>query len=252
MSEKDKSNEDIISSSQIGQDLWVIDTLNFKKNGYFLDLGALDGRTHSNSLMLERKYGWNGICIEANPDVFPMLSSNRNCMCVNSLLDNINDAVKEFHCADELSYVENENRNMTLEELKFLLKQNNMPYKSVMMKTRTISKILDIYNAPYVIDYMSIDIEGKELDILKTFPFDDYHVNTITVEHNAPHIGEKYRLAIRKVLEDNDFIFVKGNDDIHNWGHDSIEDFYKNKSILVTDPEEGTTVKVTQYILPES
>lgn len=252
MSQKDKSNEDIISSSQIGQDLWVIDTLNFKKNGYFLDLGALDGRTHSNSLMLERKYGWNGICIEANPDVFPMLSSNRNCMCVNSLLDNINDAVKEFHCADELSYVENENRNMTLEELKFLLKQNNMPYKSVMMKTRTISKILDIYNAPYVIDYMSIDIEGKELDILKTFPFDDYHVNTITVEHNAPHIGEKYRLAIRKVLEDNDFIFVKGNDDIHNWGHDSIEDFYKNKSILVTDPEEGTTVKVTQYILPES
>lgn len=252
MSQKDKSNEDIISSSQIGQDLWVIDTLNFKKNGYFLDLGALDGRTHSNSLMLERKYGWNGICIEANPDVFPMLSSNRNCMCVNSLLDNINDAVKEFHCADELSYVENENRNMTLEELKFLLKQNNMPYKSVMMKTRTISKILDIYNAPYVIDYMSIDIEGKELDILKTFPFDDYHVNTITVEHNAPHIGDKYRLAIRKVLEDNDFIFVKGNDDIHNWGHDSIEDFYKNKSILVTDPEEGTTVKVTQYILPES
>lgn len=252
MSQENKSNEDIISSSQIGQDLWVIDTLNFKKNGYFLDLGALDGRTHSNSLMLERKYGWNGICIEANPDVFPMLSSNRNCMCVNSLLDNINDAVKEFHCADELSYVENENRNMTLEELKFLLKQNNMPYKSVMMKTRTISKILDIYNAPYVIDYMSIDIEGKELDILKTFPFDDYHVNTITVEHNAPHIGEKYRLAIRKVLEDNDFIFVKGNDDIHNWGHDSIEDFYKNKSILVTDPEEGTTVKVTQYILPES
>ena len=46
--------------------------------------------------------------------------------------------LREFHCADELSYVENENRNMTLEELKFLLKQNNMPYKSVMMKTRTV------------------------------------------------------------------------------------------------------------------
>ena len=249
---KDESNPDIISSSQIGQDLWVIDTLNFKKNGYFLDLGALDGKTHSNSLMLEKKYGWNGICIEANPEVFPMLSSNRNCMCVNSLLDNEDDMVKEFHCADELSYVENENRSMTLEQLKLLLKCNNMPYKSVMMKTRTISKVLEIYNSPYVIDYMSIDIEGKELDILKTFPFDDYHVNTITVEHNAPHIGEKYRLEIRKILEDNDFVFVKGNDDIHNWGHGPIEDFYKNKIILVTDPDEGTVVKVTQYILPES
>ena len=252
MENKDNSDNEIISSSQIGQDLWVIDTLDFKKNGYFLDLGALDGRTHSNSLMLEKKYGWNGICIEANPEVFPMLSSNRNCMCVNSLLDSENDVVKEFHCADELSYVENENRNMTLEQLKLLLKANNMPYKSVLMKTRTISKVLDIYNSPYVIDYMSIDIEGKEIDILKTFPFDDYHVNTITVEHNSPHIGEKYRMEIRKVLEENDFIFVKGNDDIHNWGHGPIEDFYKNKSILVTDPDEGTVVKVTQYILPEN
>ena len=59
-------------------------------------------------------------------------------------------------------------------------------------------------------------------------------------------------MEIRKVLEANDFIFVKGNDDIHSWGHGPIEDFYKNKSILVTDPDEGTVVKVTQYILPES
>ena len=53
-------------------------------------------------------------------------------------------------------------------------------------------------------------------------------------------------------MEENDFIFVKGNDDIHNWGHGPIEDFYKNKNILVTDSDEGTTVKVTQYILPEN
>jgi|TARA_B100000963_G_scaffold361963_1_gene401365 FkbM family methyltransferase len=252
MNNTHEKDRDIISSSQIGQDLWVIDTLNFKRNGYFLDLGALDGTTHSNSAMLERKYGWNGICVEANPDVFPMLSSNRECMCVNSLLDSVNNEIKEFHCANELSYVENENRNMTLEQLKLLLLQKNMPYKSILMKTRTISKILEIYNAPFVIDYLSLDIEGKELDILKTFPFDDYHINTITVEHNAPHIGDKYRNEIRKVLEENDFIFVKGNDDIHNWGHGPIEDFYKNKNILVTDSDEGTTVKVTQYILPEN
>lgn len=248
----DSPNSEIVSSSQLGQDIWVIDSLNFKRNGYFLDLGALDGATDSNSLMLEMKYGWNGICIEANPDVFPMLSSNRDCMCVNALLDSDEGEIKTFHCANELSYVENDNRSMPLEELKKLLIKRNIAYKSVKMKTRTISKVLEIYNAPYVIDYMSIDIEGKELDVISTFPFDDYHINTLTVEHNAPHIGESYRMKIRKILEDNDFVFVKGNDDIHGWKHGPIEDFYKNKSILVTDSNEGTTVKVTQYILPES
>jgi FkbM family methyltransferase len=246
-----KENTEIMSSSQIGQDLWVIDTLDFKRNGYFLDLGALDGKTHSNTIMLEQKYGWSGICVEANPYVFPMLSSNRHCMCVNSLLDNTDDDIKEFHCANELSYVENNNRNMTLEQLKKLLALKNIEYRAVHMRTRTISKILDIYNAPYVIDYISIDIEGMEYDILKTFPFDEYHVNTITVEHNAPHIGDEYRLKIRALLEDNDFEFIKGNDDVHHWGHGPIEDFYKNKQIIVTDSKEGTTVKVTQYILPD-
>ena len=99
---------------------------------------------------------------------------------------------------------------------------------------------------------MSIDIEGKELDVIETFPFDDYHINTLTIEHNAPHIGDSYRAKIRKILEENDFIFIKGNDDIHGWEHGPIEDFYKNKTILVTDSNEGTTVKVTQYILPEN
>ena len=245
------ANINLTSSSQVGQDLWVLDKLDFKKKGYFLDLGALDGTTHSNTIMLERKYGWSGICVEANPFVFPMLSSNRNCMCVNSLLDNTNDIVKEFHCANELSYVENENRNMSLQQLQKLLKLNNIDYKSVFMKTRTISKILEIYNAPYVIDYMSIDIEGMEYNILVTFPFDDYHINIITVEHNAPHIGEAYRLKIRSLLEKNGFSFIKGNDDIHNWGHGPIEDFYKNDNIIMTDPTVGTSVKVTQYILTE-
>lgn len=247
----ENSNINLSSSSQLGQDLWVLNVLDFKKKGYFIELGALDGITNSNTLILERKYNWSGICVEANPFVFPMLSSNRNCMCVNSLLDDQNDLIKKFHCANELSYVENKNRNMSLEQLQNLLKLKNIDYKSVLMKTRTISKILEIYNAPYVIDYMSVDIEGMEYDILKSFPFDDYHINTLTVEHNAPHIGEEYRLKIRNLLEQNGFTFVKGNDDIRKWGHGPIEDFYKNNNIILTDPSVGTSVKVTQYILTD-
>ena len=55
------------SYSQIGQDLWVQETLKNKKNGYFLDIGAHDGIYLSNTYLLEKNYNWNGLCIEGNP-----------------------------------------------------------------------------------------------------------------------------------------------------------------------------------------
>jgi len=240
---------DIQSTSQLGQDLWVIDTLNYKTNGFFIDIGALDGVTYSNTFLLENKYNWIGICVEANPFVLPMLSSNRNSMCVNALLDSKPDIIKEFHCGNELSFVENKNRKIDINEFKSYLKKNNVDYHKINMKTCTINKILEIYNAPYVIDYISCDTDGSELDILKAFPFDEYHVNTITIEHNSAHIGNKYQLEIREFLEKNGFEYVKGNDDVYDWGHGPVEDFYKNKLIYLTDTNQGTTVKVTQYLL---
>ena len=89
-----------------------------------------------------------------------------------------------------------------------------------------------------------------EYDILKTFPFDEYHINLITVG-TTHHTLAVNSTKIKELLESNDFEFVKGNDDIHNWGHGPIEDFYKNKNIVVTDQEQGTTVKVVQYILDD-
>lgn len=240
---------EIQSTSQLGQDLWVIDTLDYKNNGFFIDIGALDGVTHSNTFLLENKYDWNGICIEANPFVLHMLTSNRNCMCVNALLYSKENILKEFHCGNELSFMANKNRNIDINTFKEYLHTKNVDYHKIVMKTSTISKILDIYNAPYVIDYISCDTEGSELEILKVFPFDEYHVNTITIEHNSAHIGTTYQNEIREFLEKNNFEFIKSNDDIGNWKHGPVEDFYKNKDIYLTDTKQGTTVKVTQYIL---
>jgi hypothetical protein len=77
-----------------------------------------------------------------------------------------------------------------------------------------------------VIDYLSLDVEGQEYNILRTFPFDKYKFRCITVEHNAPHIGPKQQMLIRDLLENNGYKFVKGNDDVNNWGHGPIDDFY--------------------------
>jgi len=242
---------DIEYTSQLNQDKWVIKNLNYKNNGFFLDIGASDGITHSNSYVLEKYFDWKGICVEPDPYSYKMLNNNRDCICDNSLLDETEANVHTFHSAQGLSFINNPNNPTDLDKLKKYANDKGFFYDQIRMKTDTISSVLEKYNAPFVIDYLSIDIEGMEYSVLKSFPFDDYHVNLITVEHNAPHIGQKYRLKIRKLLENNSFEFIKGNDDIHGWGHGSIDDFYKNKNLLKTDPNHGTTVTVVQYILDE-
>lgn len=239
-------DENISSFSQLGQDLWVIDTLDYKNKGFFIDIGAADGIIHSNTNLLEKKYQWNGICIEANPFLIPMLTSNRSCMCVHALLHSSENEIKDFYCANEISFIDNKNRPLTIEQTKNYVQNNGYQFHAIKMKTSKINKILETYNCPYVVDYISCDTEGTELDILKEFPFDEYHVNVITVEHNAPHIGNKYQKELRSFLEDNEFRYIKGNEDIHNWGHGPIEDFYINKNIYKTD---GTIFKATQYLL---
>jgi hypothetical protein len=60
--------------------------------------------------------------------------------------------------------------------------------------------------------YLSLDVEGSEYDILKTFDFDNYKFRCITVEHNEPHVGPEIQMKIRGVLESNGYKYVSGND----------------------------------------
>jgi hypothetical protein len=54
----------------------------------------------------------------------------------------------------------------------------------------------------------------------------------MTVEHNEPHQGPRQQMLIREILENNGYKYVKGNDDIHNWGHGPIDDFYIHSDFI--------------------
>ena len=93
------------TTSQIGQDRWVFgEVFDGMRGGYFLDLGAHDGLTHSNTYKLERNYAWRGICVEANPFTFAQLKGNRKCQCVHVALSD-HDEVVCFRCAGEFGGV---------------------------------------------------------------------------------------------------------------------------------------------------
>lgn len=202
-------------NSQIGQDAWVHSVLGNKQNGYFIELGACDGLLYSNTLFFENVLNWNGICIEPNDIYFEELKKNRKCNVSNDLASANEGDIVNFAICESASGVIDENIGP------FTKKDN-----CIIKTTTTLGKILDRFNSPKIIDYLSLDVEGHEYNILSTFPFDKYTFRCITVEHNEPHVGPKQRMMIRDILEKNGYKFVKGNDDVHNWGHGPIDDFY--------------------------
>ena len=79
--------------SDEGQDKWVLERLDNKRNGYFVDIGAYDGINGSNTYAMECYFNWRGICVEPHKDAFLLLEKNRRCICENICIFNINSVV---------------------------------------------------------------------------------------------------------------------------------------------------------------
>lgn len=154
--------------SQFSQDFWVLGITNGKRGGYFVEAGASDGIRHSNSYVLEKCFGWNGICVEST-NAFKELVNNRTCICDPRCLGDHNGELMFYECVDlTLSSVTANRDKMTATKKECI----------------TLESLLSIYGSPEKIDYLSLDVEGYEYDILKTFCFNKYQFSAVTVEHN--------------------------------------------------------------------
>lgn len=186
-------------ASQYGQDLFVLEVLEGLVGGYFLDSGAADGVSSSNTLLLESSFGWNGICIEPNRAFFPQLKKNRRCHCVQCCLYDRDGQVEFLEDARMLGGILDEYDPVLLRYAKqvFHLPENpdGKPV-TVHKAARTVRSVLRECKAPPVLDYWSLDTEGSELAILKSFPFDEYAFRVLTVEHNRLPCRESIRVFL--------------------------------------------------------
>lgn len=198
------------SYSQVGQDIWAIEMHKFKKNGYFLDIGAFDGVNFSNSYLLESEYDWNGICIEALPVNFELLKNSRKCISLNCALT---DKIGKCHInsSGSTSRLGNQNHN------------------TVEVTTTTFEEIFSLYNVPTIIDYLSLDIEGQEYLALTKFPFSTHKCLVITVEHNLYCEGPTRKNQLKEILTANDYILVKEDVADQNL---PFEDWYAHKTFF--------------------
>jgi FkbM family methyltransferase len=169
------------SKAQILQDLWVCFELGDLRGGYFVEFGATDGRTNSNTYLLETEYGWKGILAEPNPVWHARLRQNRACIidtrCVASSTGKSVKFLATDHVDSELSGIAEFANGDHFAEVRA---------KGCLIEVETVT-LLDLLranDAPAVIDYLSIDTEGSEYDILSAFDF-SVRSRLISVEHNS-------------------------------------------------------------------
>jgi len=180
-----------LSLAQAGQDYWVYgEVFNERRGGYFVDVGAYDGVNLSNTYLLEQRYGWNGICIEANDLIFDSLRNNRNALCVNSCIDSTDQIVSFVQSSVMGGIVAPDCDNKSAAGL---------PVAQI--KAETLATVLNRQAAPKLIEYLSIDIEGAEDRALLDFPFGEYTFICMTVERPSA--------ALRRVLSENDYLLIK-------------------------------------------
>jgi FkbM family methyltransferase len=187
----ENTQQEIEWTSQIGQDKFAFEALGEKRNGYFLEIGAYDGIKSSNTYVLEKQFGWSGLCVEANPSTFEQLISNRDCECVQMAVSNFTGQV----FFEETSTVWDK-----------ISEKGNIP-----VQCTTLTEIFKQNNVPSDIDYMSLDIEGAEVQALEGFPFDTHTCKIITVEHNLYMEGPENKMKIKQILESNGYICVNEN-----------------------------------------
>jgi FkbM family methyltransferase len=192
--------------SQLGQDRFVLRLLGFPRHGFFLDSGASDGVSASNTYLLETEYDWRGICVEPNSNFYNALVKNRHAFCVNCCLYDSEGAV-DFLEAGTLGGVLNDYHPTLLAQAArtYPLARNAQGNPATVSKpSRTVSSVLAQFRAPQVIDYWSLDTEGSELRILKSFPFGLYRVRVITVEHNRHPV----RMDIWRFLQGHGYVLA--------------------------------------------
>ena len=175
------------SHSQIFQDLFVYYILK-KEKGIYCEVGALDGKELSNTLYLEQEHGWSGILCEPNKSYQELIKKNRP----NSILITEPIFSKEDQ---EINFTE-------LEGGRSGINKSSSGETSYKLKTTSLNKVLKENLNIKNINYISIDTEGTEYEIIKELDFDKFYPEIITIEHNYE---KKKRDQIYSLLKDKNY-----------------------------------------------
>ncbi|KAL7629969.1 UNVERIFIED_CONTAM: hypothetical protein RMT77_019911 [Armadillidium vulgare] len=192
---------------------------NEKRRGFFVEAGALDGEFLSNTLWLEKYKGWKGLLIEPDTANFrSLLKKNRKAWTVNVGLSTgpypekkiftvLNPSNKDLK--SKLLYGLWAARGLSYDIKNGFYYEDTSNYHQVYSSIQTfpLESLLLALNVT-VVDFLSLDTQGGELDILKHFPFGRIKVRTMVVEYYADDTPGKFSSAFVDFVERKGFVFV--------------------------------------------
>ncbi|XP_050725013.1 protein Star-like [Eriocheir sinensis] len=177
------TNPNKIHYSQYGQSKLLDEKfIHGMVGGVFVEAGALDGEHLSNTLYLEKHLGWSGILVEPMPSSYELLrKKNRHAYILNAALSTTKNASQiiirwkgEHGGASQMIKREGRmNRKMKGNDGKKDVKVISVPFFSIFLALNVTQ-----------IDFLSLDLEGAELQVLKTVPWEKVRVRVMCVECN--------------------------------------------------------------------
>lgn len=197
------------STAQSRQDLFVLSQLNFKRGGFFVEFGATNGIDHSNTYLLEKEFDWTGILAEPGLCWHGALQRNRSVAIDTECVWKESSRTVPFYETDtsDLSTID----MYRGDDLHTHKRAQGIRYD---VPTISLQDLLIKHQAPPLIDYLSIDTEGSEFDILEHFDFKRHQFRIITCEHNFTPARDKiytllsqngYKRALERVSKQDDW-----------------------------------------------
>ena len=181
-----------------------------KKNGVYIELGALDGVTLSNTKFFEDTLNWSGILIEPHPNNFKLLQANRpNNYLFNDLVSCHSEPLKYRYFVNGLSFVSGVENTLSQPHFDNWFENNTewiklLPQKTAYITPKTLTDIVKTTNLTHI-DLLSLDVEGHEYEVLKSWDF-SIPIDVILIETLGVQ-PEKEELC-RQLLLNNNYKFI--------------------------------------------
>jgi FkbM family methyltransferase len=170
--------------SQFGQDKYVNEHFfKNKRDGIFVEIGAFDGISLSNTYFFEKELGWQGICVEPVQQKFNLLQKNRSCICIQGCISNF-DGKALFAEVSGIEVLSGLSMKYDPRHVHRIQSEGGK-IKYYEVDCFTPKTIFEKFNMSHI-DFLSIDTEGGEFDILSSINLKSIDIDVITVEVNYP------------------------------------------------------------------
>lgn len=210
----------------------------FPSPGIFLEIGAWKGEHFSQTAYLERERGWTGVCV----DPFPSGFEQRTCrVCPKAVSADgqprafLKVTTDRRHGGD-VSYLSGF-KAAVQRSIHWPIISQHCDYEEIRVETITLDQLYELYELPAYIDFLSLDIEGAELELLQSMDWSARHFGLIAVEHNMDQLIRK---QIGELLSANDYRLLEA------WEFDDL--YFSHKAWLANEYQKWVDALQTSTV----